>query len=64
MTHTCHLKEPSIPFATVTGATLTLDDGITLPDIANASIGMKSVDGKLMSEADFDAIYAVDAPLA
>jgi hypothetical protein len=56
MTNTCHLKEPSIPFATVTGATLTLDDGTTLPDAANASIGMKSV--------DFEAIYTVDAPLA
>jgi hypothetical protein len=60
---TCHLKEPSVPFATVTSATLTLDDGTTLSDPASADIGKIMVDGKLMTQADFDAAYAVDSPL-
>ncbi len=62
MAKTCHLKEPSMPFATVTGATLSLDDGTTKPDLTNAALGMIAIDGKLLSKADFDSLYAIDAP--
>ena len=64
-TGTCELKEPSVPFATVTSVTLNLDGGTTIADPTNAAIGMYSVDGKLLSAADFAAQYTVTtAPLA
>ena len=62
---TCHLREPSVPFAVVTSVTLNLDNGTTLTDVGSASVGMTAVDGKLLSKADFDAQYEVEtAPLA
>lgn len=60
---TCHLNEPSIPFKVVTAVTYTFDDGTTEVQPTEAAIGMIEVDGHLMTKADFDAKYTVDAPL-